>query len=52
MSIPSDIVVIGTGGGGLTMAAELGLAGRPVVLADQPRFGAALEAIDAAAGST
>ena len=50
MSIPSDIVVIGTGGGGLTMAAELGLAGRPVVLADQPRFGAALEAVDAAGG--
>ena len=50
MSIPSDITVIGTGGGGLTMAAELGLAGRPVVLADQPRFGAALEAVDAAGG--
>jgi len=50
VSIPSDIVVIGTGGGGLTMAAELGLAGRPVVLADQSRFGAALEAVDAAGG--
>ena len=50
MSIPSDIVVIGTGGGGLTIAAELGLAGRPVVLADQPRFGAALEATDAGDG--
>ncbi len=50
MSIPSDIVVIGTGGGGLTIAAELGLAGRPVVLADQPRFRAALEAVEAAGG--
>ena len=50
MTAPAGIVVIGTGGGGLTIAAELGLAGRPVVLADQPRFGAALEAIDAAGG--
>ncbi len=50
MSIPNDIVVIGTGGGGLTIAAELGLAGHRVVLADQPRFGAALEAVDAAGG--
>lgn len=50
MTAPADIVVIGTGGGGLTIAAELGLAGRPVVLADQPRFGAALEAVDAAGG--
>ena len=50
MSIPDDIAVIGTGGGGLTIAAELGLAGRPVVLADQPRFGAALEAVDSAGG--
>ena len=50
MSVPSDIVVIGTGGGGLTIAAELGLAGRPVVLADQPRFSAGLEAADAAGG--
>ena len=50
MSAPTDIVVIGTGGGGLTIAAELGLAGRPVVLADQPRFSAGLEAADAAGG--
>ena len=50
MRIPSDIAVIGTGGGGLTIAAELGLAGRPVVLADQPRFGTALEAVDSAGG--
>ena len=50
MSIPRDIAVIGTGGGGLTIAADLGLAGRPVTLADQPRFGAALEAIDSAGG--
>ena len=50
MIIPSDIAVIGTGGGGLTIAAELGLAGCPVVLADQPRFGSALEAVDAAGG--
>ena len=50
MSHPSDIAVIGTGGGGLTIAAELGLSGRPVVLADQPRFSAALEAVDAAGG--
>ena len=50
MSIPSDIAVIGTGGGGLTIAAELGLAGRPVVLADQPRFADTLAAVDAAGG--
>lgn len=50
MTAPAGIVVIGTGGGGLTIAAELGLAGRPVVLADQPRFGAALEAVDTAGG--
>ena len=50
MTAPSEIVVIGTGGGGLTMAAELGLTGRPVVLADQPRFGAALRAVEAAGG--
>ena len=50
MTAASDIVVIGTGGGGLTIAAELGLAGRPAVLADQPRFGAALEAVEAAGG--
>ena len=50
MTAPAGIVVIGTGGGGLTIAAELGLAGRPVVLADQQRFGAALEAVDAAGG--
>ena len=50
MTAPADTVVIGTGGGGLTIAAELGLAGRPAVLADQPRFGAALEAVDAAGG--
>ncbi|MDE0654298.1 MAG: NAD/NADP octopine/nopaline dehydrogenase family protein [bacterium] len=50
MTAPTDIVVIGTGGGGLTIAADLGLGGRPVVLADQPRFGAALEAVDAAGG--
>lgn len=50
MTAPAGIVVIGTGGGGLTIAAELGLAGRPVVLADQPRFGAALEAVDAGGG--
>ena len=50
MSAPTDIAVIGTGGGGLTIAAELGLAGRPVVLADQPRFSASLEVADAAGG--
>lgn len=50
MSAPTDIAVIGTGGGGLTIAAELGLSGRPVVLADQPRFGAALEAVEGAGG--
>ena len=50
MTAATDIVVIGTGGGGLTIAAELGLAGRPAILADQPRFGAALEAVDAAGG--
>ncbi len=50
MTAHSGIVVIGTGGGGLAIAGELGLAGRPVVLADQPRFGAALEAVDAAGG--
>ena len=50
MTAPAGIVVIGTGGGGLTMAAELGLAGRPVVLADQLRFGAALEAVEGAGG--
>ena len=50
MRIPGDIAVIGTGGGGLTIAAELGLAGRPAVLADQPRFSAALEAVDSAGG--
>ena len=50
MTPAADIAVIGTGGGGLTIAAELGLAGRPVVLADQPRFGAALKAVDSAGG--
>ena len=50
MTAATDITVIGTGGGGLTIAADLGLAGRPVTLADQPRFGAALEAVDAAGG--
>ena len=50
MTAPSDIAVIGTGGGGLTIAAELGLNGRPVTLADQPRFSAGLEAAEAAGG--
>ncbi len=50
MSTPASIVVVGTGGGGLTIAAEAGLAGQPVLLADQPQFSNALEAVEAAGG--
>ena len=50
MSIPDDIVIIGTGGGGLTIAADLGLAGRPVTIADQPQFASGLEAINSKGG--
>lgn len=44
------IVVVGSGGGSLTIAAELGLAGVPVTLADQTQFGGGLAAIDEQGG--
>ena len=50
MNIPDDIVIIGTGGGGLSIAADLGLAGRPVTIADQPQFASGLEAIASKGG--
>ena len=50
MSLPDNIVIIGTGGGGLSIAADLGLAGRPVTVADQPQFASNVEAIDSQGG--
>jgi len=50
MSKPDRAVVLGSGGGALTIAAELGLAGVHVTLADLPRFAAGLEPVEAAGG--
>jgi opine dehydrogenase len=44
------IVVVGSGGGSLTIAAELGLAGCPAIIADQPAFGAGLGAVERQGG--
>lgn len=44
------IVVVGSGGGSLTIAAELGLAGIPVTIADQPQFGGGLAAVEEQGG--
>lgn len=48
--LPDRAVVLGSGGGAMTIAAELGLAGVEVTLADQPRFFAGVEAVAAARG--
>lgn len=45
-------VVLGTGGGAFTIAAELGLAGVEVTVADLPRFASRLEPVQAAGGIT
>ena len=50
MSQPDRAVVLGSGGGALTIAAELGLSGVEVTLADLPRFAPGLEPVDAAGG--
>ncbi|MGQ0847554.1 MAG: NAD/NADP octopine/nopaline dehydrogenase family protein [Actinomycetota bacterium] len=47
---PERAVVVGSGGGALTIAAELGLLGLEVVLTDQPRFAGGLIAIEAQRG--
>ncbi len=44
------VVVLGTGGGALTTAAELGLAGVEVTVADLPRFAANLAPVEEAGG--
>ena len=43
-------VVLGSGAGALTIAAELGLGGAAVTLADLPQFGDRLEPVEAAGG--
>lgn len=48
--LPDRAVVLGSGGGALTIAAELSLAGVEVTVADQPRFFAGVEAVAAARG--
>ncbi|MGH8924066.1 MAG: ketopantoate reductase family protein, partial [Acidimicrobiia bacterium] len=48
--LPDRVVIVGSGGGALTIAADLGLAGVEVTLADQPRFSADVEAVAAARG--
>jgi opine dehydrogenase len=48
--LPERAVVLGSGGGALTIAAELGLAGVEVTLTDQPRFAPGIEAVAAAGG--
>ncbi len=50
MSAVERAVVLGSGGGALTIAAELGLAGADVTLADLPRFGDQLEPVAEAGG--
>ena len=50
MTLPTNIVVVGTGGGGLTIAAELGLLGNPATIVDQPQFAAGLAAISTKGG--
>jgi opine dehydrogenase len=48
--LPEQILVLGAGGGGLTIAAELGLAGHPVTIGDLPAFAGGLGAIHEAGG--
>lgn len=48
--LPERLVVLGSGGGALTIAAELGLAGVKVTLTDQPRFADGIEAVAEAGG--
>lgn len=48
--LPDRVAVLGSGGGGLTIAGELGLKGVQVMLADLPQFAGNLAAIDAAGG--
>lgn len=48
--LPDRAVVVGSGGGGLTIAAELGLKGVEVTLADIPRFAANVQAVGDAGG--
>ena len=43
-------VVLGSGAGALTIAAELGLGGAEMTLADLPQFGDRLEPVEAAGG--
>ncbi len=50
MRKPDRAVVLGSGGGALTIAAELGLQGIEVTLADLPRFAAGLEPVETAGG--
>ncbi len=51
-NLPDNILVLGAGGGGLTIAAELGLAGHPVTIGDLPAFAGGLPAIREAGGIT
>lgn len=50
MSRPDRAVVLGSGGGALTIAAELAIAGTEVTLADLPRFAGGLEPVEDAGG--
>ncbi len=49
-TLPKEVVILGTGGGALTIAAELGLKGLAVTVADLPDFANNLKAIEAAGG--
>lgn len=49
-TLPERAAVIGTGGGGLTIAAELSLRGVNVTLTDLPRFSEGLKAVAAGGG--
>lgn len=48
--LPERLVVLGSGGGALTIAAEFGLAGVEVTLTDQPAFAGGVEAVAVAGG--
>jgi opine dehydrogenase len=48
--IDQHVVIVGSGGGALTIAAELGLAGCPATIADQPTFAAGLDAVEQQGG--
>ncbi len=49
-TLADKAVVLGTGGGALTIAAELALKGVAVTLGDFPQFSSGLAAVDKASG--